>query len=571
MNQPWLDHYDPGVPRSIGQYPDKTLVDFVAEHSHQQGDGTAILFKGRNISWRELDRASDELAHALAGEGVNEGDRVALLLPNCPQFIIAELAAWKLGALIAPQNPIYTERELEQSMNASASETVIVLTPFYERIKACQPRTSLKRVIATNIKEYLPGVLRVLFTLAKEKKEGHRIKLREDDFWFQDLIKKGSEGQGIMRSAKPEDPAVILMSGGTTGTPKGVVSDHRSLVASGIQLSAWLREAVAGKDSRIMLPLPLFHTYGCAGAQTLALISGIPLALIPNPRDIGDVVKSIARDKPTLFCGVPTLFTALLNHPDVVGKKVDFHSIKACFSGAAALMAETKKRFEELTGGRIVEGYSLTEATMAAFVNPFRGPNKIGSVGMPMPDVNVKIVDSDDGKREIPTGEVGEVIINAPQLMRGYWNNPEETANMLRKADDGSTWLYTGDLGYLDEDGYLFLVDRKKDLIKTSGYQVWPREIEEVIAAHPAVAEVGVAGVPDERKGEIITAWVVPRPGQSVDAEALRGYCKEKLAPYKVPAKIEVRKELPKTMIGKVLRRALVAEAKEAQKNTVAG
>ena len=563
MNQPWLDHYDQGVPRSIGTYPDKTLVDFVAEHSHQRPEATALIFKGRNLTWRELDRASDAFAHALAAEGVKEGDRVALLLPNCPQFIIAELAAWKLGAIVAPQNPIYTERELEQSMNASASETVVVLTPFYQRVKACQPRTSLKRVIATNIKEYLPPLLRVLFTLAKEKKEGHRIDLKPDDFWFQDMIVKGTSGQGVMHGLGSDERAVILMSGGTTGTPKGVVSDHRSLVMSGMQLSAWLREAIAGEGSRIMLPLPLFHTYGCAGAQTIALLSGIPLVLIPNPRDVGDVVKSINRDKPSLFCGVPTLFSALLNHPDVVAKKVDFRSIRACFSGAAALMAETKKRFEELTGGRIVEGYSLTEATMATFLNPFRGPNKIGSVGMPLPDVNVRIVDSDDGKRELPAREVGEVTINAPQLMRGYWNNPEETAQLLRKSDDGSTWLFTGDLGFVDEDGYLFLVDRKKDLIKTSGYQVWPREIEEVIASHPSVAEVGVAGVPDERKGETITAWVVPRPGQTIDPETLRNYCKEKLAPYKVPAKIEIRTELPKTMVGKVLRRALVAEAKE--------
>jgi long-chain acyl-CoA synthetase len=570
MNQPWLDHYDPGVPRSIGAYPAKTLVDYVAEHSHQRGDATALMFKGRNMTWRELDRASDAFAHALAGEGVKEGDRVALLLPNCPQFVIAELAAWKLGAIVAPQNPIYTERELEQSMNASASETVVVLTPFYERVKACQPRTSLKRVIATNIKEYLPPVLRVLFTLVKEKKEGHRIHLRPEDFWFQDLIEQGESGQGVMRGAELDEPAVILMSGGTTGTPKGVVSDHRSLVASGVQLSAWLHEALAGEGSSIMLPLPLFHTYGCAGAQTISFISAVPLALIPNPRDVGDVVKSIGRDKPTLFCGVPTLFNALLNHPDVAAKKVDFRSIRACFSGAAALMAETKKRFEELTGGRIVEGYSLTEATMAAFVNPFRGSNKIGSVGLPVPDVNVRIVDGDDGKREMPTGEVGEVIISAPQLMKGYWNNPEETAQMLRKHDDGSMWLYTGDLGYVDQDGYLFLVDRKKDLIKTSGYQVWPREIEEVIAAHPSVAEVGVAGVPDERKGESIRAWVVARPGETIDTEVLRAFCKEKLAPYKVPAMFEIRKDLPKTMVGKVLRRMLVAEAKEAQKAAAA-
>ena len=567
MNQPWLDHYDAGVPRSIGRYPDKTLVDFVDQHAQARPEATALVFKGKRLNWAELARASEALAQALAAQGVKEGNRVALLLPNCPQFVIAELAAWRLGAIVAPQNPIYTERELEQSMNASASDTVVVLTPFYARVKAVQPRTSIKRVIATNVKEYLPPLLRVLFTLAKEKKEGHRITLQPGDFWLQDLIEQGSSMRKVLHGAHPDEPAVILMSGGTTGTPKGVVSEHRSLVMSGTQLAAWLREAIEGPNSSIMLPLPLFHTYGCAGAQTIALIAGVPLILVPNPREIADVVKTINRDKPTLFCGVPTLFTALLNHPDVVGKKVDFSSIRACFSGAAALMAETKKRFEELTGGRIVEGYSLTEATMATCLNPFRGPNKIGSVGMPVPDVRVRIVDADDGRREMPSGEVGEIVIAAPQLMRGYWDNPAETAELLRKGDDGSTWLFTGDLGYLDSDGYLFLVDRKKDLIKTSGYQVWPREIEEVIAAHPSVLEVGVAGVPDERKGEIVTAWVVPRAGApAVSEEILRAYCREKLAPYKVPARIEIRKELPKTMVGKVLRRVLVAEAKEKQK-----
>jgi len=556
MNAPWLNHYDPGVPKTITTYPDKTLVDYVTERARKNPDSTALVFKGKKISWGEVDRASDAFARGLREIGVKAGDRVAFVLPNAPQFIIAELAAWKLGAMIAPQNPIYTEREMQESLAATAPETVVVLTPFYERVKRVQANTSVKRVIATNIKEYLPGVLRVLFTLVKEKKEDHRIQLQPGDYWFQDLMKPGAP---VQSAATPDKPAVVLMSGGTTGTPKGVLSDHRSLVTAGTQIAAWLDAALQGPEASIMLPLPLFHTYGCAGAQVIAFIRGIPLILVPNPRDLDDLVKSIQRDKPALFCGVPTLFNALLNHRDVVAGKVDFHSIRACFSGAAALMAETKKRFEELTGGRIVEGYSLTEATMACVVNPLGGPNKIGSVGMPVTDVHVRIVDSDDGAKELPAKEVGEIVIQAPQLMRGYWNNPAETGQMLR---DGS--LYTGDLGYLDEDGYLFIVDRKKDLIKTSGYQVWPREIEEVIASHPQVAEVGVAGVPDERKGEAITAWVVPRPGESLDAEDLRLWCREKLAPYKVPARIELRTELPKTMVGKVLRRVLVAEAKQA-------
>jgi long-chain acyl-CoA synthetase len=268
----------------------------------------------------------------------------------------------------------------------------------------------------------------------------------------------------------------------------------------------------------------------------------------------------VRRVKPAFFNGVPTLFTALLNHPDVRSRRADFHSIKICFSGAAPLLAETKQRFESVTGGRIVEGYSLTEAMMACCVNPVAGLNKMGSVGLPLPDVMVRIFDAEQGTRVLPAGEVGEIALSAPQLMVGYWNRPDETAGMLReRVEAGGTrrWLYTGDLGYLDEEGYVFIVDRKKDLIKTSGYQVWPREVEEVLAAHPAVAEVGVAGVADDLKGEVVKAWVVPRPTARVTEQELRAFCREKLAGYKVPSRVEFRTELPKTMVGKVLRRAL--------------
>lgn len=543
----WLEHYDPGVPVRCS-YPESTLVDALDDHARLRPDKAAIRFKGRTISFRELDVLSDSLAKSFHREGVKSGDRIALVLPNCPQFLIAQYAAWKVGAIVAPLNPIYTDRELSEAFAMIEPKLVIALTPFYDKVR----RTTDARIIATNIKEYLPHALRVLFTIAKEKKEGHRVTLQQGDAWFQPMLRR----RGCPLVPQPADASVILMSGGTTGTPKGVLCDHRGLVSAGTQLLAWLRESLEGDESSIMLPLPLFHTYGCAGAQSLAMLQGLPLILVPNPRDIDDVVKTIAREKPTFFCGVPTLFSALLNHRDVQSGKVDFRSIVACFSGAAALMAETKKRFEELTGGRIVEGYSLTEATMACCANPLKGTYKIGSVGMPLSDVMVKIVDADDDARELDTNDVGEIALRAPQLMRGYWNNDAETSTMLRGG-----WLYTGDLGYLDDDGYLFLVDRKKDLIKTSGYQVWPREVEEVLAAHPDVAEVGVAGLPDEHRGEVITAWIVPRPGHSIDVDALRLYCKEKLAPYKVPSRIETRSELPKTMVGKVLRRVLVSEA----------
>jgi long-chain acyl-CoA synthetase len=310
-----------------------------------------------------------------------------------------------------------------------------------------------------------------------------------------------------------------------------------------------------------MLPLPLFHVYANVGVQPLAFLGPNPISLVPNPRDIDDLLKTIQSVKPAFFNGVPTLYTAILNHRRVREGKIDLSSIKLCFSGSAALMAETKRQFEEKTGARIVEGYSLTEGMMACCVNPVRGTNKIGSIGLPLPDVEVRIVDAETGIADVPCGQVGEMIMHAPQYMAEYWNNPDETAEALRVRDDGRTWLHTGDLAYMDQDGYVFLVDRKKDMLKTSGFQVWPREIEEVISTHPSVLEVGVAGIPDAVKGEVAKAWVVTKSdAPEPTAEEIRAYCRERLAPYKVPAHVEFRTSLPKTMVGKVLRRVLVAE-----------
>ncbi len=560
MQAPWLAHYDEGVPRTIGRYPDETLVDFVREHALERPHAVAVTFKAARLTFAQLDRSSDALAVALAALGLRKGDRLGLVLPNAPQFLIAGLAAWKLGAIVAPQNPLYTVRELEDSFATSRPDIVVTLTPFYQKVKQAQARVGFRRVVATSVKEYLPPVLRLLFTVLKERKEGHRIRLHSGDHWLQALLRQGRSAPAPPAMATPSDPAVILMSGGTTGTPKGVVSDHRGLVQSGTQLLAWLREPLAGKSPSIMLPLPLFHTYGCAGALPMTVIAGIPLQLVPNPRDVSDLLTTIERERPAILCGVPTLFNAILNHPRVAAGQVDLSSISGCFSGAAALMAETKRRFEALTGGRIVEGYSLTEATMACCVNPFGGVSKPGSIGMPICDVRAKVVDAEQGRTELPAGEIGEILLGAPQLMKGYWENPAETALVLEPAADGP-WLHTGDLGCMDEDGYLFVVDRKKDLIKASGFQVWPREIEEVIAGHPAVAEAAAAGVPDERKGEAIQAWVVLRAGATVTEDALRSFCREKLAPFKVPSHIRFVPELPKTMVGKVLRRVLVEQA----------
>jgi long-chain acyl-CoA synthetase len=518
------------------------------------------LFKGLRTTYGELEKLSDAFAVALAELGVKKGDRVALLLPNCPQFIIAELGAWKAGATVFPLSPIYTERELEGPLIDCAPETIVTLTLFYNRIKSIQSKTKLRRVIATNIKEFLPPVLRLLFTLVKEKKEGHRIRLQPGDLWFSDLLKTTEPERKPSVSVSADDPAIILLSGGTTGTPKGAVGTHRSLVISGLQMGSWVKNLSNESEDIVMLPIPLFHVYANAGIQSGAFVSGNTLSLIPNPRDIKDVLHAIRKDRPTFFISVPTLFIALLNHPDVKAGKVDFKSIKLCISGAAPLMAETKKSFEELTGGRILEGYSLTEAMMACTVNPSLGVKKIGSIGMPLPDVEVRVADPDSGDKILPTGEVGEVLMRAPQLMKSYWQNPEETAGVLQVHGEGGPWLHTGDLGYMDEDGYIFIVDRKKDVIKPSGHQVWPREVEEVISSHPAVLEVGVAGVPDDYQGEAVKAWVVLRSGQEATADEIRQYSRQKLAPYKVPKHVEFREGLPKSMVGKVLRRLLAQE-----------
>jgi len=553
----WFANYDEGVPTSLHPYPDRTLIDYLRESATRWPDRPALLFKGATVSYDRLNAESDAFAAALIALGVKTGDRVAICLPNCPQFLVAEFGIWKAGAIACPFNPTYTERETEDALNATGAETIVVLNRFYLKVKSVQSRTSVRRLIATGIKDYLPWQLRIGYSLVNEKKEGERIKLDRHDSRFTQLLRRYRGASVPDMGKRLYDAAVILMSGGTTGTPKGVVGTHRGMVCAGLQLQAWLRPAMNEWTDSIMMPLPLFHTYGNTGVQSLAFINHNPVSLIPNPREIRDMLDEIKRVRPAFICTVPTLLNGIMNHPAARAGTIDFSSIKLCFSGAAALTAETKERFEVLTGGVIVEGYSLTEAQMAVVANPVRGEKKIGSIGLPLPDVHVRIVDSDDGRTPMRPGEVGEIVISAPQLMRGYWNRPDETLEMLRTADNGDRALYTGDLGYMDDDGYVFIVDRKKDLIKTCGFQVWPREIEEVISTHPAVVEVGVVGMPDQMRGEVVKAFVVLRAGHKVTPSELKAFCRDRLVHYKVPAKYEFVSELPKTQVGKVLRRVL--------------
>ncbi len=454
----------------------------------------------------------------------------------------------------APSTPPITEWELEHALNECQAETVIVLNPFYTKVKAIQPRTSVKRVIACHIKDFLPSPLSLLFTLLKEKKEGYRIQLAPGDQDFAALLQRFSAAPPPDLAIQPSDPAILLFSGGTTGRPKAVLASHRSLLISAMQLHAYARTVLSDWDDRLTLVMPLFHIYGNMAMNT-ALLARWPMVAIPNPRDIDDLVATLRKEQPAVLHGVPTLFNALLAHPDVISGKIDFKSMKICYSAAAPLLLETKERFEKLTNGRLLDAYAMTETILAAVVCPVHLPYKPGSTGLPLPDVDLRIVDLETGLHDLPANTPGEVLIQAPQIMEGYWQRPEETAAMIR---DG--WVFTGDVGYLDEEGYLFLIDRKKDVIKPSGFQVWPREVEEVIAAHPSVQEVCVGRVTDELTSEAVKAWIVLKPGSQLDPDDLRDFCRQKLSGYKIPRHIEYRDALPKTMVGKHLRRLLVEE-----------
>lgn len=553
ITKSWIKFYDEGVPATLHPYPERTLLDMVRDTVRQRPQHPALIFKGAVMSYADLERLSNALAAALVDQGVQKGERVAILLPNTPQSLICQLGVWKAGAIAAMLNPLYTGPELVHALTECGAETAVVLTSFYDKVKALQAQTNLRRVMATNVKEYLPSPLRLLFTLLKEKKEGHRVDLQPGDLWLSALLRQYDRRRPDV-NVHPDDPALLLFSGGTSGMPKAAVASHRALLAAGLQVQAWFGNVLTEWQDILLAAMPLFHVYGNVGVVATGLVGRNPLALVPNPRDLTDLIKTIQKVKPAFLPGIPTLFIALLNHPLVKAGKVDFRSMKLCISGAAPLLAETKKRFESLTGGSMVEGYALTESMMAAVVGPVHGPYKEGAVGIPLPDVEIRIVDSETGT-ELPACDVGEILIRAPQVMVEYWQRPEETAATVR---DG--WLYTGDLGYLDEDGYLFIVDRKKDLIKPSGFQVWPREVEEVIATHPAVSEVGVAGVPDPYQGEAVKAWVMLAEGHQVTVEEIRAHCRQRLAAYKVPKQVEFVDELPKSTVGKVLRRLLVEE-----------
>jgi len=555
--RPWYKCYDAGVPRHI-DYPEITLNEMLEDAARKYPDSPCTIFKGARITYREMNELTDRLAAGLADLGIKKGDRVGIFMPNTPQFVLAYFAILKAGAVVVAINPLYTPREIEHQVNDAGIEIMLAMSNFYNLVKKVQPNTKIRTIVVTNLKEALPPVLAFLFSLTKEKKGGFRVTLAEGDQWMQDLIARHKPEDRPKLDIGPDDVALFQYSGGTTGISKGAIAMHRNLVANAIQIRTWITNAEDGKEITLMA-IPLFHVYGMVAGMLFSVRAGAAMVMVPNPRDVKDVLENIQKYRASVFPGVPTMYNAINNHPDVLAGKYNIGSIKGCISGSAPLMRETKEKFEALTGGSLREGYGLSEAPTATHCNPVLGENRTGSIGLPFSDVDCRIISLDDEVTEMPLGEIGELVIKGPQVFKGYHNMPTETTNTLR---DG--WLYTGDIARMDEDGYFYIVDRKKELIKPGGFQVWPREVEEVISAHPKVLEVGVAGIPDPYRGETVKAWVVVKPGETLSEEEIKEWCKDRLAKFKAPTHVEFRSELPKTTVGKILRRELVRQHKEA-------
>jgi long-chain acyl-CoA synthetase len=563
-SKPWLSSYDEEIPATI-DYPairlDQLLADSATKHPGQRAIvfgarvGSRIL--DRAMIYQQLDNAVDQLAGSLQQLGVGQGDRVAIVMPNCPQFVIAYYGILRAGGIAVPCNFLYSAIELEHQFTDAGAEIVFVLSPYYPTVHNIRASTRLRHVIVTNIKEHFPPLLRLLFTLAKEKKGGHRVELAsKDDFWFPSLL-AGPPTAPKPVEIDPQDTACLIYTGGTTGVPKGAQLTHRNLVSNALAGLTWSK---ARERQEVTIgALPLFHSYGMTSVMNMCVAGALTMVLIPDPRDVLHVMGSVSKHQATFYPAVPTMYVAINNHPQV--KEFDLRSIRVCLSGAAPLPGEVQVKFQNLTGSTLVEAYGLTETSPATHVNPLNG-NRIGFIGVPWPDTDARIVDVDTGEQELPVGEIGELVIQGPQVMKGYWAQPTETANTLREhASLGpGLWLHTGDIARMDKEGYFQIVDRKKDLIICGGFNVYPRDVEEVLFKHPAVKEAAVVGIPDEYRGETVRAFVTLREETSATEEEIIAFCREQLAPYKVPSSVRFRSELPKSAVGKVLRRELVRE-----------
>lgn len=557
--RPWLRHYPKEVAESYN-YPNKSIPDLLLDSASKYGDRPAIHFLGKTVTYSKLLEDVRRMADALRRLGVAKGDRVAIMLPNCPQAVIAYYGALLVGAIVVQTNPIYVERELQHQLADSGASLLITVDLLYPRVSRVRgekpeegPVPALKNVIVTSIKDGLPFPKNILYPI-KQRRDGFRPDIPYGKLGLHAYSR-------LMAEAKPDptihtviDPASDLAqlqyTGGTTGLAKGVMLTHRNLVANMVQASAWCYRLREGKE-RFLAALPLFHVFGLTVLMNLSVYKAGELILLPR-FDIVQVLETIRSKKATIFPGAPTMYVALINHPQAA--KMDLSSIEIAISGSAPLPLEVQQRFEAITGGRLIEGYGLTEASPVTHVNPIWERRKNGTIGLPLPDTDCKIVNPETGET-VSIGEVGEIVVQGPQVMKGYWNRPEETAKVLK---DG--WLYTGDLATMDDEGYCAIVDRIKDVIIAGGFNIYPREVEEVLYEHPGVREAAIIGIKDDYRGESVKAYIVPKDGVQLTAEELNRWCRERLASFKVPHVYEFRSELPKSIIGKVLKRKLHEE-----------
>ncbi|MFX3623980.1 MAG: AMP-binding protein [Ectobacillus sp.] len=555
MERPWLNSYPKEIPHTIS-YDIKPLHWYLQHTASCYPHKQAVHFLGKDITFRELYTMAKRFAAYLQSLGITKGDRVALMLPNCPQAVIGYYGALMAGAIVVQTNPLYTERELEYQMRDSGAKVLFCLDLLYPKAASVRSSTSLEHIIFTSISDFLPFPKNILYPFVQKKKSNIVVNIKESPgihLWRS--VIKATPNPAEVPCDPQEDLALLQYTGGTTGFPKGVMLTHQNLVSNTVMGIYWLYNCKQGEEV-VLGALPFFHVYGMTAVMNISVMQAYKMILVPK-FEIEEILKAIKKHRVTLFPGAPTMYIALLNHPKL--EQYDLSSIEACISGSAPLPVEVQEQFEQITGGKLVEGYGLTESSPVTHGNFLWGRRVAGSIGVPWPDTDARVLSLETGE-PLPPGEVGEIVVKGPQVMKGYWKMEEETEVVLK---DG--WLYTGDVGYMDEEGFFYVVDRKKDMIVASGFNIYPREIEEVLYEHEKVKEVVVAGIPDLYRGETVKAFVVLKDGAECTAEELDQFARKYLAAYKVPKLYEFRKELPKTTIGKILRRVLVDE--EIQKN----
>lgn len=555
--KPWFKHYPEEIPKSI-EYGHNLIQDYLKQSAYKYPTKNAIHFMGTSITYKKLYEYALQFAHYLKKLGVEKGDRVAIMLPNSPQGVIGYYGSLIAGAIVVQTNPLYMEREIEYQMQDSGAKVILTLDILFPRVMSVMKKTDLQHIIVAPIKDFLPFPKNLIYPFIQKKQYGIVVDVEHkgNHHLMSEILKTSPKTEIEYEGNPEEDLALLQYTGGTTGFPKGVMLTHNNLVANTKMCDAWLYKYKEAEE-KVLAILPFFHVYGMTTVLILSIMKGHEMIILPK-FDAVTTLKTIQKRKPTLFPGAPTMYIGLLNHPDI--SKYDLSSIDACISGSAALPVEVQEKFEKLTGGKLVEGYGLTETSPVTHANLLWSDKRVkGSIGLPWPSTEAAILSSET-LEPLPPGEVGELAIKGPQVMRGYWNRPEETESAF-----SGEWLLTGDMGYMDEEGYFYIVDRKKDIIIAGGFNIYPREIEEVLYEHEAVQEAVVAGVPDPYRGETVKAYVVLKDQAKVTEQELNEFCRKHLAAFKVPRLYEFRDELPKTAIGKILRRVLVDEEKQKQ------